>query len=94
VFLLHEHRFMIVSLFILEDTLRELLWNLFVDFKKSCRLLTVKIDGEHESRYALLTFRKSEDVEKALIFVATKTIHGTRLKAEPYDVTTTGQLLR
>jgi len=40
-----------------KELLRESLWNLFVDFKKSCRLLTVKIDGEHESRYALLTFR-------------------------------------
>jgi hypothetical protein len=68
-----------------EDSLRESLWNLFVEFKKSRRLLTVKIDGEHESRYALLTFRKSEDVDKALTFMVNKTIGGIKLKAEPYD---------
>jgi RNA recognition motif-containing protein len=65
--------------------LRESLWNLFVEFKKSGRLLTVKIDGEHEARYALLTFRKSSDVTKALTFAINKTINGVRLKAEPYD---------
>jgi hypothetical protein len=75
-----------------EDSLRESLWNLFVDFKKSCRLLTVKIDGEHESRYALLTFRKSDDVDKALTFVMTKSINGVRLKAEPFDGITTGKI--
>ncbi|CAF3588991.1 unnamed protein product [Adineta steineri] len=68
-----------------KDSLRELLWEIFVEFKKSCRLLTVKIDGEHESRYALLTFRKSEDVDKALTFATTKTIYGVKIKAEPYD---------
>jgi hypothetical protein len=75
----------------LEETLRESLWNLFVDFKKSGRLLKVKIDGEHESRYALLTFRKSEDVDKALNFAINKSINGVRLKAEPYDGITTGK---
>ncbi len=74
-----------------EETLRESLWNLFVDFKKSCRLLKVKIDGEHESRYALLTFRKSDDVDKALTFLINKTLCGTRLKAEPYDGITNGK---
>lgn len=68
-----------------EDSLRESLWNLFVEFKKSGRLLKVKIYGEHDSRYALLTFRKSEDVDKALAFAITKSINGVRLKAEPYD---------
>ena len=74
-----------------EDALREWVWSGFEEFKKSCRLLTVKIDGEHESRYALLTFSKSEDVEKALLFVASKSINGTRLKAEPYDVSPSGK---
>ncbi|CAF1446734.1 unnamed protein product, partial [Rotaria sordida] len=68
-----------------KESLRESLWNLFVDFKKSGRLLTVKIDGEHESRYALLTFKKSDDVDKALTFAIAKTLYGVRLKAEPYD---------
>ncbi|CAF4377134.1 unnamed protein product, partial [Rotaria magnacalcarata] len=68
-----------------KESLRESLWNLFVEFKKSGRLLTVKIDGEQESRYALLTFRKSTDVDKALTFAITKSIGGLRLKAEPYD---------
>jgi len=53
--------------------------------------LKVKIDGEHESRYALLTFRKSEDVDKALTFAINKTINGIRLKAEPYDGITNGK---
>ncbi|CAF4779364.1 unnamed protein product, partial [Rotaria sp. Silwood1] len=68
-----------------KESLRELLWNVFVEFKRSGRLLTVKIDGEHESRYALLTFKKSDDVDKALTFAITKSINGVRLKAEPYD---------
>ncbi|CAF1547502.1 unnamed protein product, partial [Adineta ricciae] len=67
------------------DALREAIWNLFVDFKKTRRLLTVKIDGEHEARYALLTFSKCEDVERALAFVTAKPLNGARLKAEPYD---------
>lgn len=71
--------------FLVEDLLRESLWNLFVEYKKSGRLLTVKIDGEHESRFALLTFRKSTDVDKALKFCANKSIGGIRLKAEAYD---------
>jgi len=75
----------------LEEILRESLWNLFVDFKKSCRLLKVKIDGEHDSRYALLTFRKSEDVDKALIFATNKSINGVRFRAEPFDRITNGK---
>ena len=63
-----------------------------MDFKKSCRLLTVKIDGEHESRHALLTFTKSEDAEKALAFVSTKSLYGTRLKAELYEGVTNGRV--
>ena len=78
--------------FSLEESLRESLWNLFVDFKKSCRLLTVKIDGEHESRYALLKFQKSDDVDKALTFAINKSINGIRLKAEPYDGITNGKI--
>ena len=73
------------------DALREAIWNLFVDFKKTRRLLTVKIDGEHEARYALLTFSKCEDVERALSFVTAKPLNGVRLKAEPYDGITNGK---
>lgn len=80
-----------LSLSSAEEALRESLWNLFVDFKKSGRLLTVKIDGEHDARYALLTFRKSDDVEKALLFAPTKSISGVRLKAELYDASTPGK---
>ncbi|CAF2584300.1 unnamed protein product [Rotaria sp. Silwood2] len=35
--------------------------------------------------YALLTFEKFEDVNKALLFIKTKSIHGIRLQAEPYN---------
>jgi len=65
--------------------LRESLWKLFVDFKEKGRLLKVQIDGEHETRFALLTFQKPEHVDKALTFAITKNLNGTRLKAEPYD---------
>jgi hypothetical protein len=64
-----------------------------VEFKKSGRLLTVKIDGENESRYALMTFRKPEDVDKALAFVTSKSIGSTRLKAEPHDVSAPGRTI-
>lgn len=75
---------------VVDEGLREGLWDLFVEFKKSCRLLKVKINDEHEPRFALLTFSKAEDVEKALAFVASKSLHGTRLKAELYDGVTNG----
>jgi hypothetical protein len=52
-----------------------------MDFKKPSHLLTIKIIND----YALLTFEKSEDVDKALLFIITKSINGIRLKAEPYD---------
>jgi RNA recognition motif-containing protein len=63
------------------QTLRETLRNIFLDFKKSSHLLNIKIIDD----YALLTFRKSEDVDKALLFITTKSINGIRLKAELYD---------
>lgn len=73
-----------------EDSLRESLWKLFVDFKEKGRLLKVQIDGEHEARYALLTFQKPVHVEKALEFATMKTLNGIRLKAERYDGATNG----
>ena len=85
-----ENRFESKNPFSLEDSLRESLWNLFVDFKKAGRLLTVKVDGEH----ALLTFRKAEDVEKALLFATGKSINGTRVKVEPYDASTAGRRVK
>jgi len=72
----------------LRENLRGSIWELFVEFKKTGRLLTVKIEGENESRYALLTFTKCDDVEKALNFATGKMISGTRLKAEPHNATT------
>ncbi len=57
-----------------------------MDFKKSSHLLNIKIFDN----YALLTFRKSEDVDKALLFIITKSINGIKLKAEPYDSSITG----
>ena len=73
------------------ENLRGSIWELFVEFKKTGRLLTVKIEGENESRYALLTFTKCDDVEKALNFATGKMISGTRLKAEPHNATTPGK---
>lgn len=67
------------------------MWNLFLEFKISRRLLTVKLDGEHEPRYALLTFRKSTDVDKAMKFCTNKMINNVRIKAEPYDGTIIGK---
>ncbi|CAF0747547.1 unnamed protein product [Adineta steineri] len=61
--------------------LREKLRNIFLDFKKSSHLLTIKIIDD----YALLTFQKYEDVDKALLFIITKSMNGVRLKAEPYN---------
>lgn len=43
--------------------------------------MTIKIIDD----YALLTFKKYEDVNKALLFITTKSINGIRLKAESYD---------
>lgn len=63
------------------QTLRETLRNIFNDFKNSSNLLNIKIIDD----YALLTFRKSEDVDKALLFITTKSINGIRLRAESYD---------
>ena len=65
----------------LDQSLREALRHIFLDFKKSSHLLNIKIIDD----YALLSFRKSEDVDKALPFLNTKSINGIRLKAEAYD---------
>jgi hypothetical protein len=67
-------------LIILDQLLRETLRNIFADFQKSSHLLTIKIIND----YALLTFQKSEDVHKALLFIITKSIDGIQLNAEPY----------
>jgi hypothetical protein len=74
-------------LILLAQSLRETLRNIFIDFKKPSHLLNIKIINDH----ALLTFQKSEDVEKALLFIITKCINGIRLKAEPYDDLITGK---
>ena len=44
--------------------------------------------------YALLTFPKSDDVDKALLYVLTKSLNGVRLKAERYDGSLTGRSAR
>ena len=64
----------------LDQLLHETLRNIFTDFQKSSHLLTIKIIDD----YALLTFKNSEDINKALLFIITKSINGIRLKAEPY----------
>jgi hypothetical protein len=64
----------------LGQSLIKKLRNIFSDFKKSSHLLTIKIIDD----CALLTFQKSEDVDKALLFVVKKSINGIKLKAEPY----------
>ncbi len=66
---------------LLAQSLRETLRNIFVDFKKSSHLLNIKIIDD----YALLTFERYEDIDKALLFITTKSINGIRLKAEPYN---------
>ncbi|CAF1050257.1 unnamed protein product [Rotaria sordida] len=63
------------------ESLRETLRNIFINFKKSSHLLNIKIIDD----YALLTFKKFEDVNKALLFIITKSIHGIKLKAKPYN---------
>ncbi|CAF4432856.1 unnamed protein product, partial [Rotaria sp. Silwood2] len=63
------------------ESLRETLRNIFSKFKISSHLLSIKIIDD----YALLTFEKFEDVNKALLFIKTKSIHGIRLQAEPYN---------
>ncbi|CAF1040406.1 unnamed protein product [Rotaria sp. Silwood1] len=63
------------------ESLRKKLRHIFANFKKSSHLLSIKIIDDD----ALLTFKRSEDVDKALLFIITKSIHGIRLQAEPYN---------
>ena len=71
----------------LDETLREKLRKIFAGFKDPSHLLTIRIVND----YALLTFQESQDVDKALLYVITKSIDGIRLKAEPYDNLITGK---
>ncbi|CAF3427271.1 unnamed protein product [Rotaria sp. Silwood1] len=63
------------------ESLRKKFRHIFANFKKSSHLLSIKIIDDD----ALLTFKRSEDVDKALLFIITKSIHGIRLQAEPYN---------
>ncbi|CAF1171961.1 unnamed protein product [Adineta ricciae] len=63
------------------ETLREKLRKIFTSFKNPSHLLTIRIVND----YALLTFQEPQDVDKALLYVITKSINGIRLKAEPYN---------
>jgi RNA recognition motif-containing protein len=58
---------------------------LFHEYKKHGKVTWVKVVGQNHERYALVCFKKPEDVEKALEVSQDKLFFGSKIEVEPYQ---------
>uniref|UniRef100_A0A1A9WUK0 Protein split ends n=1 Tax=Glossina brevipalpis TaxID=37001 RepID=A0A1A9WUK0_9MUSC len=58
---------------------------LFHEYKKHGKVTWVKVVGQNAERYALVCFKKPEDVEKALEVSHDKLFFGCKIEVEPYQ---------
>ncbi|XP_037903936.1 protein split ends isoform X2 [Hermetia illucens] len=58
---------------------------LFHEYKKHGKVTWVKVVGQNAERYALVCFKKPEDVEKALEVSQDKLFFGCKIEVEPYQ---------
>lgn len=58
---------------------------LFHEYKKHGKVTWVKVVGQNSERYALVCFKKPDDVEKALEVSHDKHFFGCKIEVEPYQ---------
>jgi RNA recognition motif-containing protein len=58
---------------------------LFHEYKKHGKVTWVKVVGQSHERYALVCFKKPEDVEKALEVSQDKLFFGCKIEVQPYQ---------
>lgn len=58
---------------------------LFHEYKKHGKVTWVKVVGQNHERYALVCFKKPEDVEKALEVSQDKLFFGCKIEVQPYQ---------
>jgi RNA recognition motif-containing protein len=58
---------------------------LFHEYKKHGKVTWVKVVGQNHDRYALVCFKKPEDVEKALEVSQDKLFFGCKIEVQPYQ---------
>lgn len=58
---------------------------LFHEYKKHGKVTWVKVVGQGSDRYALVCFKKPEDVEKALQVSHDKLFFGCKIEVAPYQ---------
>lgn len=58
---------------------------LFHEYKKHGKVTWVKVVGQSHERYALVCFKKPEDVEKALEVSQNKLFFGCKIEVQPYQ---------
>lgn len=58
---------------------------LFHEYKKHGKVTWVKVVGQSQERYALVCFKKPEDVEKALEVSQDKLFFGCKIEVQPYQ---------
>lgn len=58
---------------------------LFHEYKKHGKVTWVKVVGQNSERYALVCFKKPDDVEKALEVSQDKLFFGCKIEVEPYQ---------
>lgn len=69
-------------LFFLDTSLKD---GLFHEYKKHGKVVWVKVIGQAGDRYALVYFKKPEDVEKALEVSHDKLFFGCKIEVAPYQ---------
>lgn len=58
---------------------------LFHEYKKHGKVTWVKVVGQHSDRYALVCFKKADDVDKALEVSHDKLFFGCKIEVAPYQ---------
>ncbi|CAH8460331.1 unnamed protein product [Schistosoma turkestanicum] len=80
-----EHRGIKISHLPLRSSDTNLREGLFHEYKKHGKITSVFVRGQDEERICIITFKKSEDAEKALASSKGKVFFGTPISVQPHE---------
>ncbi|KAK4473701.1 hypothetical protein MN116_003046 [Schistosoma mekongi] len=81
----NEHRGLKISHLPLRSSDTNLREGLFHEYKKHGKITSVFVRGQDEERICIITFKKSEDAEKALASSKGKVFFGTQISVQPHE---------
>ncbi|CAH8478051.1 unnamed protein product [Schistosoma curassoni] len=81
----NEHRGLKISHLPLRSSDTNLREGLFHEYKKHGKITSVFVRGQDEERICIITFKKSEDAEKALASSKGKVFFGTPISVQPHE---------